>query len=146
MIGTWRWNVGLGLTGTALTVLFSLGKNPLSVMLLRSVYAFIAFVIIAFILRVVLTIILKPPVIASDESDEEQEEGKGGQLDLRTPDESEDLNQLLKDQLEDGARKGTSLAKQENKDFRPLTPPQLVSAQNKEPEELVKAVRHLTGG
>ncbi|MFX3632940.1 MAG: hypothetical protein ACE3L7_01235 [Candidatus Pristimantibacillus sp.] len=144
MIGTWRWNVVLGLAGAALTILFSIGKNPLTVMLLRSVYAFIAFVIIAFILRAVLAFILRPPTIEAIDD----EEGKGKSLDLSTPDESDDINQMLKSQLDGGTN---SSVNEENKaavqgQFRPLNPPQLLSAQSKEPEELAKVVRHMTGG
>lgn len=43
MFGTWRWNVVFGIFGTVLTVAFSIGNNPITVMLLRSMYAFIAF-------------------------------------------------------------------------------------------------------
>lgn len=145
MIGTWRWNVVLGLAGAALTILFSIGKNPLTVILMRSMYAFIAFVIIAFILRAVLAFILQPPTI---EVIDDQDEGKGNSLDLRTPDESDDINQMLKSQLDGGT---SSMASEEKKadlqgQFRPLNPPQLLSAQNKEPEELAKVVRHMAGG
>ncbi|KQO04398.1 hypothetical protein [Paenibacillus sp. Leaf72] len=148
MIGNWRWNVGLGLTGVILTILFSLGKNAVTVMLLRSVYAFIAFVVIAFILRAVLTFILKPPALLDNGAAEE--DGIGTQFNLTTPDESEDLNQLLKDGLDIRPAQDEADSKQpmeqEQEPFRPLAPPQLVSAQNKEPEELAKVVRHLTGG
>ncbi|WP_099520661.1 hypothetical protein [Paenibacillus sp. BIHB 4019] len=148
MIGNWRWNVGLGLTGVILTILFSLGKNAVTVILLRSVYAFIAFVVIAFILRAVLTFILKPPALLDNGAAEE--DGIGTQFNLTTPDESEDLNQLLKDGLDIRPAQDEADSKlpmeQEQEPFRPLAPPQLVSAQNKEPEELAKVVRHLTGG
>ncbi|SFE16896.1 hypothetical protein SAMN04487969_101436 [Paenibacillus algorifonticola] len=148
MIGNWRWNVGLGLTGVILTILFSLGKNAVTVILLRSVYAFIAFVVIAFILRAVLTFILKPPALLDNGATDE--DGVGTQLDLTTPDESEDLNQLLKDGLDTRPSQKEADSKQqleqEQEPFRPLAPPQLVSAQKKEPEELAKVVRHLTGG
>ncbi|GLX68506.1 hypothetical protein [Paenibacillus glycanilyticus] len=143
MVGNWRWNVGLGIVGAVLTLLFSIGKNPLSVMLMRSMYAFIAFVAIAFVMRIVLSFILQPPIM--HQADLEGEEGKGTQLDLQTPDESEDLNQMLKSQME-GQRSQEIQQQEQHSQFKPLTPPKLVSAQNKEPEELAKAVRHLTGG
>lgn len=143
MVGNWRWNVGLGIVGAVLTLLFSIGKNPLSVMLMRSMYAFIAFVAIAFVLRIALAFILQPPVMHQAET--AGEEGKGTQLDLQTPDESEDLNQMLKSQM-DGHKAQEVEQPDQNRQFKPLTPPKLVSTQNKEPEELAKAVRHLTGG
>ncbi|CAM3142669.1 hypothetical protein PALU110988_04665 [Paenibacillus lupini] len=143
MVGNWRWNVGLGIIGAVLTLLFSIGKNPLSVMLMRSMYAFIAFVAIAFVMRIALAFILTPPVMHQEET--AQEDGKGTQLDLQTPDESEDLNQLLRSQLDSNHTQEAEQSEQ-SKQFKPLTPPQLVSTQNKEPEELAKAIRHMTGG
>ncbi|WP_201000540.1 hypothetical protein [Paenibacillus glycanilyticus] len=143
MVGNWRWNVGLGIVGAVLTLLFSIGKNPLSVMLMRSMYAFIAFVAIAFVMRFLLAFILRPPVMHQAET--VGEEGKGTQLDLQTPDESEDLNQLLKSQM-DGHKTQDVQHQEQQSQFKPLTPPKLVSTQNKEPEELAKAIRHLTGG
>lgn len=77
----------------------------------------------------------------------EEEEGKGSQLDLQTPDEAVEINNLLKSQLQEGSTGPSASAVQSNEqnDFRPLSPPQLLSAKNKQPEELVKAIRHLTG-
>ncbi|CAM3939169.1 hypothetical protein L1N85_01120 [Paenibacillus alkaliterrae] len=144
MLGTWRWNVVFGLIGTVLTVAFSIGNNPISVMLLRSVYAFIAFFVLAYGVRVVLAFILQPPSLVGEHS--EQDVGKGNQFDMQTPDETYDLNQLLKSQLQDGAiPPSVETPSNEAADFRPLNPPQLLSAKNTQPEELVKAIRHLTG-
>jgi flagellar biosynthesis/type III secretory pathway M-ring protein FliF/YscJ len=145
MVGNWRWNVGLGIIGAVLTLLFSIGKNPLSVMLMRSMYAFIAFVAIAFVMRIALAFILTPPVMHQEETAQAQEDGKGTQLDLQTPDESEDLNQLLRSQLDSNHTQEAEQSEQ-SKQFKPLTPPKLVSTQSKEPEELAKAIRHMTGG
>ncbi|GGG80616.1 hypothetical protein [Paenibacillus radicis (ex Gao et al. 2016)] len=155
MIGTWRWNLVMGLVGAALTMLFSIGKNPLDVMLLRSLYAFIAFVVLAFILRAAISIILQPPAMnaGSELAQAANEEGKGTALDLYTPDEGDDINELLKAQLGEGSHstaERTEKADQEQQQaaeqFRPLNPPQLLSTENKDPEQLVKAIRHLTGG
>lgn len=144
MLGTWRWNVGLGIVGAVLTVAFSIGNNPLSVMLLRSVYAFTAFFVLAFVVRAVLAYILQPPSLVGEQT--EQDEGKGLQFDVQTPDETEDLNELLKSQLQDGA--STASAQEQSKEantFKPLSPPHLISTQKKQPEELAQAIRHLTG-
>ncbi|WP_424765769.1 hypothetical protein [Paenibacillus sp. sgz302251] len=144
MLGTWRWNVVFGIIGTVLTVAFSIGNNPVTVMLLRGMYAFIAFFVLAYAARAVLTYILQPPSLAEEAT--EQDEGKGTQLDMQTPDESDDLNQLLKSQLQDGSlAQPVHNESKEPGDFRPLDPPQLLSTKNKQPEELVKAIRHLTG-
>ncbi|MHA6484375.1 hypothetical protein ACX1C1_20990 [Paenibacillus sp. strain BS8-2] len=153
MLGTWRWNAGFGIAGVGLTVIFSLGNNPISVILMRCIYAFVSFFIIAFIARFVLAIILKPPGIAPEFSDSELADQRGVELDLKTPDESEALNQLLKEQLQPHtipAQKpvpepATSGDSNGSNSFKPLSPPQLVSTAGKQPEELAKAVRHLTG-
>jgi hypothetical protein len=146
MLGTWRWNVVFGILGTVLTVAFSIGNNPITVMLLRSMYAFIAFFVLAYGVRLILAFILQPPSLVG-ELPEEVEEGKGNQLDLQTPDESIEINNLLKSQLQDGGAMPSSVAveSKDQMDFRPLSPPQLLSTKNKQPEELVKAIRHLTG-
>ncbi|OUS71575.1 hypothetical protein B1748_26415 [Paenibacillus sp. MY03] len=153
MLGSWRWNVGFGIAGVGLTVIFSLGNNPMSVILMRSLYAFVAFFVVAFAARFVLGVILQPPAIPMGPSEEEADDPRGAEMDLRTPDESDDLNQLLKAQLQQGASSSPQPATQPVKEganegassFKPLSPPQLVSTAGKQPEELAKAVRHLTG-
>ncbi|MDQ6419233.1 hypothetical protein RB620_07235 [Paenibacillus sp. LHD-117] len=152
MLGNWRWNAGFGIAGVGLTVLFSLGNNPMSVILTRSLYAFLAFFVVAYVARFVLGMILRPPAIAMQTHDGNSET-RGAELDLRTPDESEDLNELLKSQLHNGAVPSAQAAiepraagmNEGTAAFKPLSPPQLVSTANKQPEELAKAVRHLTG-
>ncbi|MCA0754059.1 hypothetical protein KP806_03310 [Paenibacillus sp. N4] len=144
MLGTWRWNVIMGMTGSVLTIVFSIGNNPVSVMLIRSVYAFIAFFVLAYVLRIALAFILQPPALATEQP--EPAEDKGTQLDLQTPDETDDLNQLLKSAMQDGAAAPfAGKSAKEAPQFRPLEPPQLLSAKNTQPEELAKAIRHLTG-
>ncbi|BBH20849.1 hypothetical protein Back11_21940 [Paenibacillus baekrokdamisoli] len=143
MIGTWRWNVTLGICGVVLTLLFSLGSNGLEVTATRCVYAFIVFFLLAYLFRAAVAIILQPtPPSFVTAIDESTENIKGNSVDLSTPDQSDELNDLLKMPL-DGS---TKLVKSETSAFQPLTPPKLVSTQNKEPEELAKALRHLTGG
>jgi len=143
MIGSWRWNVGLGLFGVVLTLLFSLGSNGLEVSALRSVYAFIAFFLLAYLFRMVLAAVLRGSAAESfQEPDPITEENKGGTVDMSTPDETDQLNEMLKLQLDGNVKTDTD----EQAPFQPLTPPKLVSTQNKEPEELAKAIRHLTGG
>ncbi|MHA7963055.1 hypothetical protein ACX93W_02845 [Paenibacillus sp. CAU 1782] len=148
MIGTWRWNTGFGFLGAGLTVMFSIGSNPLTTMLLRSLYAFIAFFILAYAARAILGFILKPPGILA--AHDEGTENAGTQLDYTTPDNPDELNDLLKAQMQGGA--GTAAAAEavpesegRGGDFKPLNPPQLVTADNKSPEQLAHVLRHLTG-
>lgn len=148
MIGTWRWNAGFGVLGAGLTVMFSIGSNPLSTMLLRSLYAFIAFFILAYAARFVLGFILKPPGILATQ--DEANENAGTQLDYTTPDNPDELNDLLKAQMQgeagsDGAAQASSESEGRSGDFKPLNPPQLVTADNKSPEQLAHVLRHLTG-
>lgn len=149
MLGTWRWNVGFGLFGAILTIAFSIGANPVPVMLLRSLYAFIAFFVLSYAVRAVLAFILKPPAMIGEQAgpSDGSADGVGEKLDMRTPDETDDLNQLLKSRIQEGAP-ADAVQKQEQEStsqFKPLNPPQLLSAKNSQPEELAKAVRHLTG-
>lgn len=144
MLGTWRWNVAFGILGLVLTTLFSIGNNPLTVVMLRMFYAFASFFILAYVARAVLGFILRPPSIQLSPADPNGDTELGSQLDLTTPDEGNDLNDLLKAQLQGGS-KGESPSAEAGADFRPLSPPQFVSSASKQPEELAKAIRHLTG-
>lgn len=153
MLGTWRWNAGFGIAGVGLTVVFSLGNNPMTVILTRSIYAFIAFFIMAYAARLVIAIILKPPGLAPQVAEEEAADTRGSEMDLQTPDESAELNRLLKEQLQHGSSPVSQSTPSPvaagnagaSNGFKPLSPPQLVSTAGKQPDELAKAVRHLTG-
>ncbi|CAH1197804.1 hypothetical protein PAECIP111893_00986 [Paenibacillus plantiphilus] len=142
MIGTWRWNVAFGICGSLLTLMFSLGSNGLPVTSLRSLYAFIAFFVLMYLFRAVFALILNAGGNAATDHPEPQDEARGSQVDMSTPDQSDELNDLLKKQMDGNVQ----LEPGEQLSFQPLTPPKLVSTPNKEPEELAKAVRHLTGG
>jgi hypothetical protein len=135
MIGSWRWNAGFGGFGAALTLLFSLGNNPIVTLLLRSFYAFVAFALLAFVVRFVLGLLLLPS--ANSQADELPEEEPGAVLDLVTPDEDGDLNRLMKEQWADGKEGPLS-------GFQPLQPKRLVSLDDPDPEQVVQAIRRLT--
>lgn len=137
MIGTWRINVGFGGFGALLTFLFSLSNNPIGTTLTRSLYAFLVFALLAFVVRIVLGQLLNPaakvPVPESISEDGE----RGSRLDLTTPDEGESLSELMKEQWADGKEEAI-------KGFQPLQPKRLVSLDNPNPEEVVQAIRRLT--
>jgi len=150
MIGSWRWNVAFGLIGAVLTIIFSISSNLINVVLLRSLYAFISFFVVAFAVRALFAQIIKPPALTIAQAGTDEE--KGAQLDLVTPSQTDDLNDLLKSQMtntevqipaEHALKKEEEQQKQA--EFKPLNPPQFVSSKNTEPEELAKAIRHLTG-
>jgi len=135
MLGSLRWNFATGAAGLLLTFLFSLGDNGLAVSGLRAGYAFIALFLVTFLFRFALFLIVGGSIGAA-ESSAAAGETVGGTIDVATPADGEDLQELLKAQLEADNQTGPA-------EFRPLTPTRLVSAQNKEPEELARIVRHL---
>ncbi|MFP4973890.1 hypothetical protein ACE6ED_00685 [Paenibacillus sp. CN-4] len=136
MIGNLFFNIVFGLIGFVLTFLVTMGNNLLMTSLIRGIFGFILWFLLAFILRWVLGFIVKQS--APPEPDftlqEESEAGLGEQLDLTTPDEDEELNNLLKPKPDPASQSS-------DPGFTPLQPPKLVSM--KDPEELAKAVRHL---
>ncbi|MBO7746631.1 hypothetical protein I8J29_20650 [Paenibacillus sp. MWE-103] len=143
MIGSWRWNITLGLSGSLLTLLFSIGDNGPAITGLRCLYAFIVFFALAFPVRAALAVILKPrPAAAMRHAAAAEEQPKGQAIDYSTPEQGEELRELLHYQTDGNVTPESS----QQSDFKPLSPPKLVSTQNKEPEELAKAIRHLTGG
>ncbi|UVI32522.1 hypothetical protein [Paenibacillus spongiae] len=143
MIGTWRWNAVLGICGGLLTFIFSLSSNGLTITAMRFVYAFAVFFALAYLFRAVLALILRTPAVTMREEEApDVTEEKGSLVDLSTPDESDELSGMLKLQLE-GKPKAEN---QQPALFKPLQPEKLVSTPNKEPDELAKAIRHLTGG
>lgn len=127
-------NAIIGLIGFLFTFLTNYGHNLLRTSLFRGIFGFILWFVLAFLLRWVLGYImnLSSATNASELSGRDHE-ALGGNLDVRTPDEDEELINLLKPKPaeEQGGGEG----------FTPLNPPKLVTL--KDPEELAKAVRHL---
>lgn len=144
MIGTWRWNIGFGVVGGFLSLLFSLNGNTLAVSCIRGLYAFAAFFLLGYLFRAVLKMALAEPGRHAHGLDVRTSDSDSGRsFEAVTPDETEELHGLLR-----GAPGSHTTASIEGEPsaFQPLKPPKLVSTQNKEPEELAKAIRHLTGG
>ncbi|MWC26543.1 hypothetical protein [Paenibacillus sp. MMS18-CY102] len=147
MVGTWRWNIGFGVAGGLLTLLFSLNSNTFGVSVIRSGYALAAFFVLAYLFRAVLSFALAPapgPLGADDNRSEE--ETAGGRFEAITPDDADELHDMLKTTGTNNMNNEQSEMPSPGSGFQPLKPPKLVSTQNKEPEELAKAIRHLTGG
>lgn len=147
MFGNWRWNLFFGLFGTILIMLLSLFQNPLITSLIRGAYAFVTFFVFAFPIRYVAGMIFLPKE-ESTQASQQEDEASGTNVNLSTPDESSDLNDLLKAQLtksKSDAAVDKQEAVEETKSFEPLKPPQLVSTEKLQTEEMTKAIRHLTG-
>jgi hypothetical protein len=138
LFGSLRINLWSGAVGFVLTFLLSLNSNLLTTSLIRGLIASAVWFLLAFAVRFVLGFLTQPEHPASAYSQANSGavpgDGLGSHLDLTTPDESQDLNDLLKPQPDSDPSKAA--------DFKPLNPPKLVTS--KEPEELAKAVRHLT--
>ncbi|MDP4097518.1 hypothetical protein OIN60_12125 [Paenibacillus sp. P96] len=138
LFGSLRINLWSGVVGFTLTFLLSLNSNLLTTSLIRGLIASAVWFLFAFAVRFVLGMLTQPekPVSADPRVDRHagQGEGLGSRLDLTTPDESEELNDLLNPMPDSEQLKSA--------DFKPLDPPKLVTS--KDPEELAKAVRHLT--
>lgn len=135
MIGNILFNVLFGLIGFVLTFLVTIGNNLLMTSLIRGVLGFSVWFVLAFVLRWVLGFIFKESPSPQDLqlSVDGNNETLGTTLDVVTPNEDEELKNLLKPQA--GQESGSELG------FKPLQPPKLVTL--KDPEELAKAVRHL---
>lgn len=136
MIGNLRFNLSAGFTGFIFTFLITLRNNLWLTSLNRALIAFAIWFALAFLLRWVFTLAFKPAKGFNEEFErpgEAADEQLGNRLDMTTPDEDKELMNLIKPEPEQN---------QEGKGFVPLNPPKLVST--KDPEELAKAVRHLT--
>ncbi len=141
MNGKWRINVGFGGFGAVLTWLFSFSSNPIGTTLVRGVYAFVTFTAIAYVISLLLGQLLQPsdksePVIP--DLQDESSEDRGSNLDLITPDEGDELAEMMKERWTDGKGEAQSAS------FQPLEPKRLVSLDNPNPEEVVQAIRRLT--
>ncbi|NQX46199.1 hypothetical protein HQN87_12740 [Paenibacillus tritici] len=128
-------NAVAGLIGFVFTFLANQGQNLLGTSLIRGIYGFIIWFVLAFLLRWVLGFIAGKPAESSDPETGLYDNGEslGAKLDISTPEEDQELKGLLTPKRE--------AASEEAGGFTPLQPPKLVSM--KDPEELAKAVRHL---
>jgi hypothetical protein len=135
MIGSWRWNAASGGFGALLTLLFSLGNNPLLTTLIRGLIAFVVFALMALAVRFFLGVLLLPA--SRPDPDELAEEDRGNVLDLVTPEDGDSLSEMMKENWSDGKDSPVS-------GFQPLEPIKLVKLDEPDPEEVVKAIRRLT--
>lgn len=135
MIGTLRWNVVIGFIGMIITILLSIGHNTLLTSLIRGFYSLIILFIAAFIIRFILGIIIGMNEKQSMTNDNIDDKHKGGNVDLSTPHEEDDINETLKKQLQ--------FTSQTNS-FSPLDPPKLASKDKVDPTKLVEAIRQMS--
>ncbi len=147
MKGTIRVNLIFALIGFVITFLFAIRTNlPVTSLIRGGIGAFVWF-LLAFLFRIVLGALEPLPKDrtgggSSAPNPVSNGDARGMALDMITPDESDELNDLLKPDADK-----TRITEERTapiNDFQPLNPPKLVSTQEKNPEELAKAVRHLT--
>jgi hypothetical protein len=144
MIGNIRWNIGLGIIGFITTFALSVTMNLFTTTILRSIYGFIAFFLLTFLVRWLLAVVagldssqgegagVAPKSDASDKA-------KGHHVDMMTPNEEQSLQEMLRQNIDPGSQAAGEAS------FTPLNPPKLVSSIREEnPEDLANAVRRLT--
>lgn len=150
MYGNWRWNVYSALIGILFVFLLGMINNPWNIALIRGAYAAIGFALLAFPIRFIIGLLVgnEEEVEEENETDQEVEANlAGSNVDYVTPDQ-EDLNSIIREQLQNvAANEEAEVASKEDKvnQFEPLRPKKFVSTENMEPQDLTKAVRHLTG-
>lgn len=146
MSGKFRYFFLIGFIGFLITFAVSAGNNLFMTSFIRGLIGFAAWFFLSFAGSWVFGF-LKEQDVRSDaselsaalqEQELEQETDKGNSLDFTTPDQSEELNELLKQSPDNQSQSQAH-------EFTPLHPPKLVKTlDDKDPEELAKVVRHLT--
>jgi hypothetical protein len=128
MIGSIRWNLALGLFGCILTFILSISDNIFSTAFRHGLYCGFILFMVAFMFRWFLgTLLFAVPI----------ETHIGNNLDMVTPDELDEIHLLMRNENENEIDA-------EESDFKPLNPPKLVSKRVTDPEEMVKALRHMS--
>lgn len=148
MYGSWRWNICFGLVGLVFVFLIGLANNPWTTSLVRGVYSFILFFILAYGVRFIAGSLFAAGEETAEINEEVEEEVAGSNIDYVTPEGDEDLNSILREQMAQGkaVREEPSQVQDDKAaQFQPLTPKKLVSTDKMQAEDLTRAVRHLTG-
>lgn len=147
MIGTGRWNVIFGLIGGLITFASSLSSNGFAISTYRFIIAFAIFFLLMFFVRFILNgIVHKFPQDPPEEitSPPVSDEGKGEFVDYSTPDETIELSDLLRKQLEQEVSKHSNKNTNEIQ-FEPLKPEKINSSGPLTPEQLALVLRQMTG-
>lgn len=131
-MGKLRFYLMTGIAGFVFTFIFSIRNNLWMTSMYRALLACAIWFLLAFLLNWMFGAITGPRAAVQGDVDTQREQDRGTVLDLSTPDEDRELMDLIHSES----------SSKENGDFVPLNPPKLVST--KDPEELAKAVRHLT--
>lgn len=154
MIGNVRWNLWFSIAGTLLAFMFSWLNNPLSTALIRSLYCFVALFLLLFVVRFFLGSVanITLPDEQAKEFTEGQEGAVGANVDLSTPDETEQIQEALKQSLTEKQNISSTELNTEGSAssaadalFTPLKPERLVTTSDDQTaEELARAVRQMS--
>ncbi|TMV52056.1 hypothetical protein FE783_03680 [Paenibacillus mesophilus] len=133
MIGSIRWNILIGFFGFLLTFVMSVGSNFLVRALLHGAYSFLILFAVVFAIRWFLGTLAGLKGVAGP-ADLEADDPVGHTVNEMTPDDQDQLNDLLKTQLNrpDAADP-----------FVPLQPKKLASVPDADPEQLAQMLRQL---
>lgn len=135
MIGSIRWNIYIGFVGFLLTFAMSVGSNFPVRALLHGAYSFLILFAVVFALRWFLgTLAGLKGVADPDPANPAADDQVGHTVNEMTPDDQDQLNDLLKTQLNrpDAADP-----------FVPLQPKKLASVPDADPEHLAQMLRQL---
>lgn len=133
MIGSIRWNLTAGLIGFAGTLLAAWQHNIISTALLRSLYSGTALFFIAFLFRWAFGVLIHRGISGpSDSAPENEQQYKGTQIDLATPESGDSPGQ------------GATEQEAEEQTFAPLRPTRLATKSDIEPQELANALRRMS--
>ena len=132
MIGKWTWNLYAALAGMVLTFMFSIPNNLVTTSLLRSVYAFICFFALGFVVRFLLGTAAGLRQLEQN-GPSDAPNGVGERINLSTPEEGGlplTAMSAESDHAEDA--------------FKPLVPKPLKSTADIDPEKVTAAVRKMS--
>lgn len=132
MIGSIRWNIGFGVCGFLLTFAMSIGDNFLLRSLLNGAYSFLILFAVVFALRWVLGTVIGLKGVSGP--GKEPSEAVGKAVNETTPDDQDQLNDMLKEQLS---------RSEPAEPFVPLQPKKLASVPEADPQQLAQALRQM---
>lgn len=137
MIGSWKWNMTLGIVAFLVTFLTSINHNEWLTSLIRGVYGLAVVFAAGYAVRYLLGTAAGLKHFTNSDLHTMMDTGPdstGMSVDLTTPPEDSLLHDMLKPSLPDS----------DADQFQPLSPQKLVSKENLDPETLAQSLRRMT--
>jgi hypothetical protein len=138
MYGTLNWNFLIAGVSSALTFVVSMMNNLLLTSLVQSLYAFGIMFLVAFVFRFLIGMLVSINIPFNTDLDltpVDEDDDKGRNVSLSTPDADEYLQQIIKQNYANNDGQG------EEEGFQPLNPTRLSSAPETQADPLVEAIR-----